>query len=236
MWPYELRAHQAPLSIGFSRWEYWNGLPCPPPENLPDPGIEPNSPVAPVLQADSLPPSHQRVHSKYKGLYLDYQFYSIDLCSSLCKYHTVLIPVALELKIGHFILFFSPHYFGYSSSFAFPYKFENKLVYILRKLWDSDRNCVEFIYFFKSFIKEKNPLPCPSPSHPTGSSQCTSPEHPVSCIEPGLETCFTWKYTCFNAILSNHPTLAFSHRVQQSVLYICVSFAVLHIGSLLHSF
>ena len=35
-------------------------------------------------------------------------------------------------------------------------------------------------------------------------------------------------YTCFNAILPNHPTLSFSHRVQKTVLYICVSFAVLH--------
>ena len=34
-------AHQAPLSIGFSRQEYWSGLPCPSPGNLPDPGIEP---------------------------------------------------------------------------------------------------------------------------------------------------------------------------------------------------
>ena len=34
-------------------------------------------------------------------------------------------------------------------------------------------------------------LPPPSPSHPSGSSQCTSPEHPVSCIEPGLEIYFT---------------------------------------------
>ena len=32
------------------------------------------------------------------------------------------------------------------------------------------------------------------------------------------------KYTCFNAILSNHPTLTLPHRVQKSVLYICVSF------------
>ena len=31
-----------------------------------------------------------------------------------------------------------------------------------------------------------NPLPPPSPSHPSGSSQCTSPERPVSCIKPGL--------------------------------------------------
>ena len=40
-----------------------------------------------------------------------------------------------------------------------------------------------------------------------------------------------WQYTCFNAILSSHPTLIFSHRVQKSVLYICVSFAISHIGS-----
>ena len=32
--------HQAPLSMGFSRQEYWSGLPCPPPEDLPDPGME----------------------------------------------------------------------------------------------------------------------------------------------------------------------------------------------------
>ena len=45
---------QSPLSIGFSRQEYWNALPCPPPGDLPDPGIEPVSPVSPALQADSL--------------------------------------------------------------------------------------------------------------------------------------------------------------------------------------
>ena len=45
-------AHQAPLSMGFSRQEYWSGLPFPSPGDLPDPGIEPWSPA---LQADSLP-------------------------------------------------------------------------------------------------------------------------------------------------------------------------------------
>ena len=45
-------AHQAPLSMGFSRQEYWSGLPFPSPGDLPDPGIEPGSPE---LQADSLP-------------------------------------------------------------------------------------------------------------------------------------------------------------------------------------
>ena len=34
-------AHQPPLSMGFSRQEYWRGLPCPPPGDLSDPGIEP---------------------------------------------------------------------------------------------------------------------------------------------------------------------------------------------------
>ena len=42
---------QAPLSMGFSRQEYWNGLPFPTSGNLPDPGIEPRDPA---LQADSL--------------------------------------------------------------------------------------------------------------------------------------------------------------------------------------
>ena len=42
---------QAPLSIGFSRQEYWSGLPFPSPGDLPNPGIEPGSPT---LQADSL--------------------------------------------------------------------------------------------------------------------------------------------------------------------------------------
>ena len=36
-------AHQAPLSLGFSRQEYWSGLPFPSPGDLPDPGIEPGS-------------------------------------------------------------------------------------------------------------------------------------------------------------------------------------------------
>ena len=48
-------ACQAPLSIRFSRKEYWNGLPYPPPWDLPDPGIEPMSLKSPALKADSLP-------------------------------------------------------------------------------------------------------------------------------------------------------------------------------------
>ena len=53
-------ALQAPVSTGFSRQEYWSGLPYPPIGNLPDSGIKPASPAAAALQADSLPLSHQR--------------------------------------------------------------------------------------------------------------------------------------------------------------------------------
>ena len=56
-------AHQAPQSMGLSRQEYWSRLPCPPPGDLPDPGIEHASPE---LMADSLPLSHQG-----RLLYLD---------------------------------------------------------------------------------------------------------------------------------------------------------------------
>ena len=42
-------ARQAPLSVGFSRQEYWNGLPFPSPGNLPDPGIKSVSPSSPAL-------------------------------------------------------------------------------------------------------------------------------------------------------------------------------------------
>ena len=45
-------ARQVPLSMGFSRQEYWSGLPFPSPGDLLDPGIEPRSPA---LQADFLP-------------------------------------------------------------------------------------------------------------------------------------------------------------------------------------
>ena len=55
-------AHQAPLSMGFSRQEYWSGLPFPSPGDLPNPGVEPRSPA---LQADALssePPGKPQIY------------------------------------------------------------------------------------------------------------------------------------------------------------------------------
>ena len=57
-------AHQAPLSMGFSRQEYWSGLPCPPPGHLSDLGIEP---VSPALQVDSLPLSNRKSPGEGEG-------------------------------------------------------------------------------------------------------------------------------------------------------------------------
>ena len=71
-------AHQAPLSMGFFRQEYWRGFPFPLPRDLPTPGIKPKSPAAPALQVDSLPLSDQgsprscHIHSKLsKRTYLN---------------------------------------------------------------------------------------------------------------------------------------------------------------------
>ena len=61
-------AFQAPLSMGFFKQEYWSELPCPPPGDLPNPGIEPKSPT---VQVDSLlsepqgkPPKKQNTEEK----------------------------------------------------------------------------------------------------------------------------------------------------------------------------
>ena len=59
-------AYQGPLSMEFSRQEYWSGLPFPSPGDLPDPGIESRSPT---LQADTLP-SEPPGKLKWAGLYL----------------------------------------------------------------------------------------------------------------------------------------------------------------------
>ena len=62
VWLFATLAPQVPLSMGFSRQEYWIGLPFPSPVDFPDPGVELASPI---LQADSLPLSHTR-HKRHK--------------------------------------------------------------------------------------------------------------------------------------------------------------------------
>ena len=82
------------------------------------------------------------------------------------------------------------------------------------------------------------PIPIPPPTSLSTRFLWVFPMHQaqalVSCIPPGLVICFTIDNT--HAVLSKHPTLAFSHRVQKSVLYIRVSFSASHIGLSLPSF
>ena len=68
-----------------------------------------------------------------------------------------------------------------------------------------------------------NPLPPPSPSHPSMSFQCTSPEHPVSCIEPGLEIYFTYDNIRVSMLFSQIIPPSPSPRESKSKFFTSVS-------------
>ena len=88
-------AHQAPLSMGFSKQEYWSEYPFPSPMDLPDPGINPESHA---LQADSLP-SEQGLNSTFLALQITTKIIlklrlshiTYGLTSDCCKTETALI-------------------------------------------------------------------------------------------------------------------------------------------------
>ena len=85
----------APLSMGFSRQEYWSGLPCPPPGDLPNSGIEPRSPT---LQADSLPsksPGKPRVLECNLSL-LQGIFLTQELNRGLLHYRQILYQLSYQ--------------------------------------------------------------------------------------------------------------------------------------------
>ena len=64
LWSHGLKPSRLLCPWGFSRWEHWNGLPCPPPRDLPNSGIKPRSPA---LQVESLPTEPQRKPTKEKS-------------------------------------------------------------------------------------------------------------------------------------------------------------------------
>ena len=108
-------AYHAPPSMGYSRQEYWSGLPFPSPGDLPDPGIEPRSPA---FQADTLPsePPQKPVHSMVLGN-----------CIIKCIHHYSIIHSSFTvLKIS--CSAYSPplpwtpgnHYLCFSVSLPFP--------------------------------------------------------------------------------------------------------------------
>ena len=87
-------AYQAPPSMGFSRQEYWSGLPFPSPGDLPNPGIEPKSeiePGSPALQADALtsePPGKPNLDSILKSR-------DITLPTKICLVKAMVFPLVM---------------------------------------------------------------------------------------------------------------------------------------------
>ena len=96
-------AHQAPLSMGFSRREYWSGLPFPPPGDLPNPGIEPVSLVSPALAGRFLttaPPGKPLLGegSNYHALGWK-QSNSKGLISQVCNCFTFIMTVQFSCSV-----------------------------------------------------------------------------------------------------------------------------------------
>ena len=73
------------------------------------------------------------------------------------------------------------------------------------------------------------PLPPPSPYHPSGSPQCTSPEHPVSCIKPGLVIHFTYDNIHVSIPLSQIIPPSPSPTKSKKLFYTSVSLSLSHI-------
>ena len=97
-------AHQAPPSMGFSRQEYWSGLPFPSPGDLPDPGIEPRSSA---LHADALisePPGKPQIcicMCIYVCVYTCIYIFSVaQLYPTLCDPWTVAFRSSLSMKLS----------------------------------------------------------------------------------------------------------------------------------------
>ena len=113
----------------------------------------------------------------------------------MCPITPLQIPLRFNLGVflHGFLLFF--HLLWYFFSFFFKFYFIFKLYIIALVLPNIKMNPPKVYMCSPSWTL----LPPPSPFHPSGSSQCTSPKHPVSCIEPGLAYFFffaniSWKF------------------------------------------
>ena len=94
-------ACQDPLSMGFSRQEYWSGLPCHPPRDLPDPGLEPMSLMSPALVGNFFNTSSiweaQLIHSNSNNINnKNNTCYVLHIYHLLSIYISYLIPISIS--------------------------------------------------------------------------------------------------------------------------------------------
>ena len=149
-------AYQAPPSVGFSRQEYWSGLPFPSPGDLPNPGIEPGSPV---LQADALPSEPPRKSG----------------CLTLAEWphnygYLVIVQLSLRtIRLSYSSSVYSCHLFLISSAsvtsllfvlyLAHPcIKCSLELSNLLEEIFYLSHSTV-FFYYFALFIEESLLIP-----------------------------------------------------------------------------
>ena len=161
-------------------------------------------------------------------------------CDLFCKYYSFFELYKMKLEdtgqlamMVALIIYFSYYFFSF-----FKYKFINfnwRLITL--------QYCIGFAMHQHEFTTGIHvfPIPNPPPSTLPVPSLWVVPVHQPQATSIMHRTWtgdlfHIWYYTCFSAILPSHPTLSLSHRVQKTVLYICVSFAVSYTGVLLSSF
>ena len=103
-------AHQAPPSVGFFRQEYWSGLPFPSPGDLPNPGIEPESPALEAEALSSEPPGkpmNMMLAVAYSCIAFIIKEMSFYPCFVKCFYHKSILKVKVK-SLSHVQLFATP--------------------------------------------------------------------------------------------------------------------------------
>ena len=139
------------------------------------------------------------------------------------------------------------HWVGLSNFKNCPYLLEPLKILIflflffkLINLFELEANYFTVLWWFLPYIDMNLPrvymcspswtrLPPPSASHPSGSSQCTSPEHPVSCIEPGLAIYFTYNNIHVSTLFSQIIPPSLSPTESRSLFFTSVFLLLSHI-------
>jgi len=170
------------------------------------------------------------------SIWLDYLSYFHEKC------HWNFNRTCIESVHPLFFLFFFLTFFVFSSSFSF-WEPLCSMFFFLILFYLTLQYCIGFaIYQHESAqrytcVPHPEPPPSSLPIHPSGSSQCTSPKHPVSCIEPGLATRFIYDIIHismpFSQIIPPFPSPTESKRLfytSVSLLLSCIQGYCYHLS------